>query len=194
MATPYNFPSGTINDISFGPARVYIAPYVTNITYSILTWGTDVGYIGEDGVSLEFSTEKRDITQGNPRLIEYSFTQSQSVMLNFTSIAWDYNNFANALGGVGVTTSSSTHEVFGFGGDPINQELGIRIQHEMAITGNTINIYVWRAMSESGFSIPFGQDEHQFEFSFKVLRAEHRWDGVELDRKKQLVRVSRQIS
>lgn len=194
MATPYNFPSGTINDISFGPAKVYLAPYVTNHGTSIRTWGTDVGFIGEDGVNLELTAERRDITQGNPRLIEYSFTQAQSVMLNFTSIAWNMDNFSNALGGIGVTTSTSSFETFGFGGDPINQELGIRIEHEMAITGNTINVYVWRAMSESGFTIPFGQDEHQFEFSFKVLRSEHTWSGSPLAKKQQLVRVERQTS
>ena len=194
MATPYNFPSGTINDISFGPARVYMDTYTTSHGTGIETFGTDVGFIGEDGVSVEISAERRDITQGNPRLIEYSFTQAQSVMVNFTSIAWDVDNFARALGGSSdVTAATATAESFGFGGDPINQEVGMRIAHEMAITGNTIQVYVWRAMSESGFTIPFGQDEHQFEFSFKVLRSEKDWAGTDLDRKKQLILVEREL-
>lgn len=193
MATPYNFPSGTIHDISFGPARVYMDAYTTSHGTGVETFGTDVGFIGEDGVSVEITAERRDITQGNPRLIEYSFTQSQSVMVNFTSIAWDVDNFAKALGGRTATVTVSTSaESFGFGGDPINQEVGIRIQHEMAITGDTIQVYVWRAMSESGFTIPFGQDEHQFEFSFKVLRSEKNWAGTDLDRKKQLILVERE--
>ena len=193
MATPYNFPAGTIHDISFGPARVFMSPYVTNATGNLNTFGTDVGYITEDGVSIEITAERRDITQGNPKLIEYSFTQAQSVMVNFTSIAWDVDNFSYALGGIGVTTATATSESFGFGGDPINQEVGIRIQHEMAVTGDTIQVYVWRAMSESGFTIPFGQDEHQFEFSFKVLRSEKDWAGTDLHRKKQLVMVEREL-
>ncbi|MGI9554804.1 MAG: hypothetical protein ACR2M6_02415 [Vampirovibrionia bacterium] len=193
MATPYNFPSGTINDISFGPARVFMDTYVTNSTDPLLSWGTDVGYIGEDGVNIEISAERRDITQGNPRLVEYSFTQAQSVMVNFTSIAWDVDNFARALGGQSnVTAATATVESFGFGGDPINQEIGIRVQHEMAVTGNTINVFVWRAMSESGFTIPFGQDEHQFEFSFKVLRSEYDWRGTSIARQKQLILVERE--
>ena len=194
MATPYNFPAGTINDISFGPATVFMLPYTTSGTGDLNSFGTDVGYIGEDGVNIEISAERRDITQGNPKLIEYSFTQAQSVMVNFTSIAWDFTNFTYALGGIGVTSSAATNETFGFGGDPINQELGIRIQHEMAVTGNTINIYVWKAMSESGFSMPFGQDEHQFEFSFKVLRSAYNWTGGSLPKKEQLIKVGRQTS
>lgn len=194
MATPYNFPSGTISDISFGPARVYMASYITTSGDPLLSWGTDVGFIGEDGVNVEISAERRDITQGNPRLIEYSFTQSQSVMINFTSIAWDVDNFARALGGSSdVTTATATAESFGFGGDPINQSVGIRIAHEMAVSSDTINVFVWKAMSESGFTIPFGQDEHQFEFSFKVLRSEFDWRGTPLDRKKQLILVEREL-
>ena len=95
MATPYNFPSGTTNAISFGPARVAIKAGLNTPDFTT----DDVGYIGEDGVSIEMTSEKRDITQGNPRLIEYSFTQAQSVTIGFTSIEWSVTNFARATGG-----------------------------------------------------------------------------------------------
>ena len=189
MATPYNFPSGTTDNISFGPARVAISAAGSTPNFT----SNDVGYIGEDGVTIEINSEKRDITQGNPKLLEYSFTQAQSVSIGFTSIEWDVTNFARASGGrvadVVVTASPGT-SYFGFGGDPINDTLGMLIQHEQAIKGYTMLIYAWKVMSESGFSIPFGQDEHQFEYKFKVLRSEKDWSGsTDLDSKQQLMKV-----
>ena len=115
-------------------------------------------------------------------------------MINFTSIAWDATNMVAALGGDGVTSITATEETFGFGGDPINQEVAMHIRHEMAISGNTLHVYAWRCMSESGFSMPFGQDEHQFEYSFKCLRSEADWGQTLLPRKEQLIRVYRDIS
>lgn len=176
-------PNGSTNDISFGPARVYLGAAGTTPT-------TDVGFIGEDGVTIELTSEKRNITQGNPQLIEYSFVQTQSVMINFTSIEWDYDNFVFALG-AGVTTNGGGVETFSFGGDPINVLTAIHIEHEMAVTGNTLNIYAWKAQSESGFSLPLTQDEHQFEFSFTVLRAKDSWDGASLPAEQQLIKIER---
>jgi hypothetical protein len=189
MSTPYNFPAGTTNAISFGPARVAIKAGLATPSFTT----DDVGFIGEDGVNIEMTSEKRDITQGNPRLIEYSFTQAQSVMIGFTSIQWSVTNFARATGGrVADVVSYDTTAVstFGFGGDPINDKLSMWIQHQQAINNYTMNVYAWQVMSESGFSIPFGQDEHQFEYSFKVLRSADEWSGAALDPKQQLIRVA----
>ena len=189
MATPYNFPSGTTNAISFGPARVAIKAGLNTPDFTT----DDVGYIGEDGVNIELTSEKRDITQGNPRLIEYSFTQAQSVMIGFTSIQWSVTNFARATGGRVadvVAYDPTSISTFGFGGDPINDKLSMTIQHQQAIQNYTMNVYAWQVMSESGFSIPLGQDEHQFEYSFKVLRSEKNWAGGSLDAKQQLIQVA----
>jgi len=180
---PLNIPTGSTNNISFGPARVFMGAAGTTPT-------TDVGYIGEDGVNIELTSEKKNIVQGNPALIEYSFVQTQSVMVNFTSIQWDFDNFKFALG-AGVTTSGGGVNTFSFGGDPINILTALHIEHEMAVTGNTLNIYAWKAQSESGFNIPLGQDEHQFEFSFNLLRASDSWDGAALPAEQQLLKIER---
>jgi hypothetical protein len=188
MATPYNFPAGTTNAISFGPARVAITTGLATPNFT----SHDVGYIGEDGVSIEITSEKKDITQGNPKLVEYSFTQAQSVKIGFTSIQWDVTNFARASGGTEasvVFSSTSTISTFGFGGDPLNDKLSMLIQHQQAIKGYTMNIYAWQVMSESGFNIPFGQDEHQFEYNFKVIRSATDWGSIDLDAKMQLIKV-----
>lgn len=182
---PLNMPVGDTDNISFGPARVYMDAWAAGT----ITVNTDVGYIGEDGVTIELTSEKRNITQGNPQLVEYSFVQTQSVMINFTSIQWDFDNFVFALG-AGVTTSGGT-STFAFGGDPINILTALHIEHEMAVTGNTLNIYAWKCQSESGFSLPLGQDEHQFEFSFNVLRADTDWQNNALPPEQQLLKLER---
>ena len=189
MATPYNFPKGNTDNISFGPARVAMKAGLATPDFT----SDDVGYIGEDGVNIELTSEKRDITQGNPRLIEYSFTQAQSVSIGFTSITWNLTNFARATGGTAadvVDYNATAVSDFGFGGDPLNDKVSVLIQHQQAVKGYTMFIYAWQVMSESGFSIPFGQDEHQFEYNFKVLRSEKDWSGADLPAKQQLIKVS----
>ncbi len=184
---PLNMPVGSTDNISFGPAKVYMGAWASG---SGVSPTIDVGYIGEDGVSIELTSEKKNITQGNPQLVEYSFVQTQSVMINFTSIQWNFENFRFALG-AGVTAGPADALTFSFGGDPINILTAVHIEHEMAVTGNTLDIYAWKCQSESGFSIPLGQDEHQFEFSFTVLRADTDWNDVTLPKEQQLLRMKR---
>ena len=178
-----NIPSVSRNDISFGPAVVYIGPTGTMPT-------TDVGAISEDGVTIEIATEQRDIMQGNPRIIELSFNQQQSAMVRVTSIEWNYENLQYALGG-SITTASG-YEKFDFGGDPCPSEVAIKIVHQMC-SGDTINVHVWRAMGEGNLSIPFGQDEHSFELAFKAMRATNDWTGATLAAEAQLLQIYRQI-
>ena len=128
----FNTPSGQINNISFGPAKVYIGTWTGGSTD---TPTVDVGYISEDGVSIELASEKKNINQGNPYLIEYSFIQSQSAMIKFTSIQWNMQAFVFALG-AGRTYNNNTAGdypswgnvectlIFAFGGDPINKTVG----------------------------------------------------------------------
>ena len=209
---PLNMPSGSVSDISFGPAVVYMGPWKDPATTSPLVGVTptyDVGYISEDGVSIEIASEKKNIMQGNPKLIEYSFVLQQSATINFTSIEWDFDNFARALGagnteyitGIGGSAAAvreQTEKYFQFGGNPTNTLVAIGIQHKMAVdapvgkTGNTMNIYAWKCQSESGFSIPMGSDEHSFEMSFNVLRSSRDWSNKVLKTDQQLISIQRQ--
>jgi len=180
---PYNVPTITTNDISFGPAVLYLGP-------SGQTPTVDVGAIAEDGVSIEMSAEKKVITQGNPKLNVYTFTQAQSVMAKFTSIEWDFMNMGRALG-AGATHSSGTE--LRWGGDPLVEELALHIQHYMAVTGNTMNVYLWKCVSESGVSPSFGADEHSFEYSFQALRSTIDWASVALPATEQLLKFKRDV-
>ena len=174
--------SGTTSNISFGPATIKMGPIAGN------TPSTDVGFIGEDGVTVEMTSEKKIISQGNPRLPLYSFVQAQDVMLNFTSIQWDFDNFIYALGG---GTTSGGGNVFQFGGNALNELVAIQLEHQMAVTNNTMMVYVWKAQSESGFTVPFGQDEHSFEFQFRAIRAADDWSGAALADGNQLIKFER---
>ena len=183
---PLNIPSGSTNNISFGPAKVYLGAAGS-------TPSTDVGFITEDGVTIEVSSERRDIMQGNPKLIEYTFSQTQGVMINFTSIEWNFDNFAAILG-AGQTTSGGGSDTFSFGGDPITTSYALHIEHAMAVTGNTMNVYAWKVVAEAGLSAPLGSDEHQFPAAFKCQRVTTSWDGATLDYRSQLIKFVRATS
>ena len=171
---PLNIPTGSTNNISFGPARVFMKVWSAG---AMVTPTDDVGFIGEDGVTLEMTSDKKNIQQGNPYLTEFSFVQAQSATISFTSIMYNFENFRLAMG-AGTTTFSAAAETFAFGGNPLNTETAIKLQHEMAVTGNTLDVYAWKTQSESGFSIPFGSDEHGFDFSFRCIRSLTDWGGT----------------
>jgi len=197
-----NIPSGKASNVSFGPARVFMSKIVDGYdadwsTTPMATPNTiasnDVGWIGEDGVTVELSSEKKDITQGNPKLINYSFCQAQGATVKFSSIQWDFDNFSSALGAgatAGTGTAGST-DTFAFGGNALNDVVAMVVQHQMATTGDTLTLFCWKVQSESGFSIPFGADEHSFEFGFKVVRSEYEWGGEALGTDEQLIRFNR---
>lgn len=179
---PLNRPTVTTSRISFGPARVFVGASGNTPT-------TDVGAIRtDDGVTIEKTNEIRDILQGNPKLIEYSFSQAQGLMVKFTSIEWDYTNLASAMGS-GVTTSGGGTETFAFGGDPLVSTVALHVQHQMPVSGNTLNLYVWKAVTETPPSLPFSHDEHAFEMSFKAQRAGTSWDGATLPYNQQLYKI-----
>ena len=210
---PLNMPQGQVSEISFGPARVFLTAWKDPSTNPTgVTPTTDVGFISEDGVTIELTSEKKNILQGNPKLIEYSFVLSQTAVINFTSIQWDFNNFAFALGAGQTSVSASFNPAitdkqggttgvrdddeayFQFGGNPENTYVAMGIQHQMAsqASSNTINIYAWKCQSESGLSLPLGSDEHSFDMSFTVLRSDYDWSGRALANDSQLISIQRQ--
>lgn len=179
---PLNFSNGSTSNISFGPAVVFLGASGTTPT-------TGVGFIGnDDGVSLEMTSDKRDITQGNPKLVEYTFTQVQGVMAKFKSIEWDFTRLAWAFG-AGVTTVSGSEKTLAWGGDPLVTTLAMHIQHQRPVTGTTLNFYVWKCVAETPPNIMLGHDEHSFDMAFKAQRAATGWDGGTLLYNQQLIKV-----
>lgn len=183
---PFNLPTTTTNNISYGPGRLFIGP--TGATPSV-----DLGAISEDGLSVEIAAEKRDIMQGNPKVTILSFTQVQSVRLLATSLEWNFDNLSFALGS-GNTTVSGTVETFAFGGDPAVAQVALRVEHQMAQSGHTMYINLWTAQSDAGVTVPLTHDEHAFEYAWKAIQSDTNWAGVTLDQEEQLVQFSREIA
>ena len=205
---PLNSPTGSTDNISFGPAKIFLGTWnprdsageykeSDGYTGAGITPNTDVGFISEDGVNLELGSEKRNIVQGNPQLISFSFATSQSAMFTFTSIEWNFENFVLALGAGSTSaptdgSNNSEASYFNFGGNPLNTIACMKMEHQMAVTGDTMNIYAWKVQSESGFSIPFSAtEEHKFEFSFQALLADYNWGGGNLPDEESLIRFER---
>jgi len=181
---PLNIPTYDENNFSFGPGRLFIGAAGTTPT-------VDVGAISEDGVTISPENATRDISQGNPKVIVYTFNQSQGVTVDFTSIEWNFTNLAYALG-AGNTTSTGTEDTFAYGGEPLTKQAAIHIQHEMAVTGHTMNAYIWKAVSNGQPQLPFTHDEHAFALSYKAQRVTTDWAGTALATDEQLMKLLRQ--
>jgi hypothetical protein len=181
---PFNIPTVTTNDISFGPGRLFLGLAGTTPTI-------DVGAITEDGLSVEVNSEKRDIRQGNPLTTEYSFSTAQSVKVTVTGIEWDFDNFIRALG-AGVTATGPGGSTFNFGGDPLVQSVSLQVQHYMAQSGNTMNINVWKANGRAALAIGLGMEEHNFPMEFAAMRSATNWSGASLPATQQLIQFQRQ--
>lgn len=172
--------------ISFGPATLLLGP-------SGATPTADVGAIGENGVEIEITSEKRDIRQGNPKTIEHSFATAQGVKVSVTGIEWDFNTFQYAIGAGNTSLSASAH-TWAFGGDPIVETVAIHIQHYMAKAADTLNFYVWKARAEGTLTLPFGDEEHQFPYSWQAMRSATNWAGASLARDEQLILAVRSMA
>lgn len=179
-----NIPSYSTSNFSFGPGRLFLGASGT-------TPSVDVGGITEDGIKLTITSKKRDIFQGNPKLIVYTFSQEQGAMLELSGIEWNQNLFEYGLG-AGITASSSSSETLEFGGDPIVESVALHVQHQMAVPGHTLNAYIWQAVSDGDLELAMGHDEHKFPYKYKAQRVTTDWSGATLNTNAQLLKLYRQ--
>lgn len=178
-----NIPSYNEQNFSFGPGILRMGPAGATPT-------ADVGAITEDGITITPENTTRDITQGNPRMPVYTFSQAQGATVEATGIEWNFVNLAFALG-AGVTSVDVGEDVLSFGGEPIVQRVGLHIEHQMAVTGNTLHAYIWKAVTNGAPALALGQDEHQFPMAFKAHRSATDWAGNPLARGAQLMKLVR---
>lgn len=178
-----NVPTYNSSNFSFGPGRLFLGAVGATPT-------VDVGAITEDGITLDLQNQKREITQGNPKIPIYSFSQAQGCMINLTGIEWNFTNLSYALG-AGNTTTSASEDTFTYGGQPLVTSVALHVQHYMAQPGHTLDIRVWKAVSEGDVSIPIGQDEHTFPMSYKGMRVTTDWAGAALATSAELMSITR---
>ncbi len=184
---PYNIdPNGNTDNISFGPAIVYIGP-------SGATPTSTVGYVGDEAITLELMSTKRDIEQGNPKTIEFSFSLAQRVKVSWQGIEWNQNLLQYGLG-AGNTYASASVQTWSFGGDPIVETVAIKVQHYMAKAGDTLTANIWKARSDGDVSIGFSAEEFKYGNAYEAMRSATNWGGASLSYDEQLCQVVRQLS
>lgn len=180
----FNAPTTNKTRTSFGPAIIFLG--ATGATPTV-----DIGGIRtDDGVTCEVTNEVRDVMQGNPKLSDFVFSQAQGFDVMFTSIEWNFDTFLKAFGsGDRVVVGATTSDSFQWGGDPIMEEVALRVQHIMPQTGHTLYVNVWRAVSKQAPNLPFIHDEHPFEMAFRALKATDDWAGGSLLNGNELFQV-----
>jgi hypothetical protein len=181
-----NFPSGTRNDISLGPGQVFIGPAGATPT-------VDIGFLGEDGVSIEINRTMVDVTQGNPKVKIMRFIQEEDVKLSFSTIEWNPVTLAMALGAAN-TTSSGSVRTFSIGGDPTVDTFAIHVRHRMASVAQTINAYFWTVAADGQFSVALDHNPHNFPFAYTCLDSPTNWAGTTLAYDERLFRLERQLT
>lgn len=181
---PLNLPTYDENNFSFGPGLLFLGAAGSTPT-------VDVGAITEDGITISPENTTRDIMQGNPKMPIFTFNQQHMVMVETTGIEWNFTNLAYALG-AGNTTSGGSEDTFAFGGAPLTKKVAIHVRHQMAVTGHTLNAYIWQAVSNGNPQMPLTHDEHQFALSWKAQRVATDWAGNSLATDEQLMKVVRQ--
>jgi hypothetical protein len=181
---PLNIASNTAKSrASFGPGVLYIGATGSTPT-------EEIGLIGDDGATFEVSGEQVEIRQGNPGIIEFAFFSAQNAMLGISSLEWEVNRLKRALG-AGATTVSASQELLEYGGEPCVEEVAVWLEHRKCTAVHTVNIRLWKAISEAG-AVSVGLNAgavHQFGYRWKGIRSATNWAGGSLASDRQLFQV-----
>ncbi len=185
---PFNIDTnGLPNNVSFGPVVVYLGPSGATPTQS-------VGYISaDDSFTLAITGTKRDIMQGNPKTIEFSFMPEQHVKVSWQGIEWNQNLLQYAVGAGNTQNDGVSLQTWTFGGDPIVQEVAIQAKHYMAKAADTLTLNVWKARGDGDVSIGFTAEEHKFPSGYEAMRSATNWGGTALGATAQLFQMTRTL-
>ena len=127
--------------------------------------------------------------QGSPRTIVKSYAVQETAQLVIRGIEWNTTRLADALG-AGVTTVGVTEDTLEFGGDMAIAQKAIRFVHRTP-AGQTIEVDFWIAEGTGELAVTFGDDMHEFPYSFQARRATTDWNGTTLAETKQLFKIRR---
>lgn len=169
----YNVPSYDTKNYSFGPGILYVDPFGD---YPGTAPTTDVGAV-RSGAELAITRERLEVFQGSPRQLTKQYVTSESVQLTVTGIEWNLKSLALALAQP-ETESSETNwsqdsgtyaagTIF-FGGSMNLTEVAVKFVHRIP-QGATIQINIWRAQGTGEVTTTFGDDVHEFPYTFRAL-------------------------
>lgn len=184
-----NLPTGVLNNISYGPARIFLGPTGATPT-------TEVGYIAaEDGVKFRVTTDRGEVRQGSPSLPIMHYDKMQDLEVEFTGIEWNIDLLLQVLG-VGVTLPSGTGSKLGIGGDSTVTGYALQVRHRMPAStpAATINVNLWDAAGDGNLELAFTEDHHKIPFKFKARRSATNWAGADNPEGSELGEIVRQIA
>ncbi len=177
---PFNIPSHDADRFSFGPGILFIGAVGSTPT-------TDVGAV-RTGAELVINRTVLEARQGSQMNLIRQYVTTENVQLTVNGIEWNIVRLAEALG-AGVTTSSGGLDTLEFGGDINMAEVALSFVHQMP-SGATVTVDLWEASPAGEFSINFGEDLHEFPYSFKALDSDTRWDGTAILGNQRLLRIT----
>lgn len=175
----FNFPTIDENKISYGPGRLFLGAAGATPT-------TDIGALGENGLTIEFENEVQFVEQGSPAMKVLPYSTKHGLNITVNSMQYDFNTFYAGLGS-GLTTVSGGTRRYGFGGDPKINSISLHVQHKMPQPGHTLNIYGWKMAATGGTSIELQNQAHEMPWTWTALRASTKWGGGALADGEELV-------
>jgi len=175
-----NTPTYTTKRLSFGPGVLYIGA-------AGATPMTDIGAV-KTGATLTITRDKLEVKQGSPESLIKQWVVSETVKLDVVGLEWNLDNLQYAIG-AGVISTNGDETDFGLGGDMEVTEASLKFVHQMP-AGGTVEIDIWKAQSAGELSVSFGNDPHEFPYSFIALDSTTDWSGSALDSKAKLVKIA----
>ncbi len=147
----------------------------------------DIGAV-KTGATLTITRDKLEVKQGSPEALVKQWVVAETVKLDVVGLEWNLDNLRYAIG-AGVVSTSGDETTFGFGGDMEITEASLKFVHQMP-AGGTVEINIWKAQSAGEMTLTFGNDPHEFPYSFVALDSDTDWAGSSLDSKAKLVKIT----
>lgn len=167
----FNVPDLEQDNFSFGPGILYLGlcgcEYVPRI---------DVGAV-RSGAELAVVREKIVVEQGSPYQRITDYVIRETVTLTVTGIEWDFENLKAALGAGLLSREEGVYRRFRFGGDMGVCHIPLMFVHHTA-EGDDLYIKFWCAMGNGEITITFGDDLHEFPYSFTAIQGTKRGDPL----------------
>jgi hypothetical protein len=170
--------AGKTSRLSFGGGILYVGA-------AGATPSTDVGYAR--GAQLSVTRSKLTVLQGVPRTFITQFANEESIQLQFTGLEWNLDHLQKLLG-AGRLTNPGAATAMGFGGDINFSQVAVRYVHQLP-GGQTAECKIWKGLGMGEMQLNFGEDLHEFGYTFQAIDSATRWDGTANQSDERLLRI-----
>ncbi len=185
----YNVPSYNVNKFSFGPGVLSLLALTAGGPSSILVGGSNLVDVGavNSGATFQATRTRLDVMQGSPKVLVDTFVTQEEATLTVQGIEWNLTNLNLALG-AGLVVDSGVTTTFNFGGDLRVQDVAAKFVH-ITPYGATVTIRLWRAQGTGELNLSFGDNVHEFPYSFKATNSDNKWGGAALGASQRLFEI-----